>query len=402
MIDATDDLEVAIIGAGPSGLAAAEMLVAAGHHPVIFEAKPSVARKFLMAGKSGLNLTKAESVEAFQLAIGCRPLDPILAAFGPPEIIDWAEGLGEPLFTGSSGRVFPKSMKGSPLLRRWLRRLESAAVRTNWQWRGWEGAALRFQTPDGLRAVKARAVVLALGGASWPRLGSDGIWQPWLVDEGVQVTPFRPANMGFDVGWSDHFRTRFAGEPVKPVALSVGAHRVRGEFVISRTGIEGSAVYALSARLRDALEAGETSLSLDLAPGRTAAQLAERLSRPRGRASMANHLRKTVGIKGVRAGLLREGASDWPETPQALAERIKALPLPVIGPRPLAEAISSAGGVAWASLTPDLMLNAMPGVFVAGEMLDWEAPTGGYLLTASISTGRHAGQSAARFLAAAQ
>lgn len=393
--------DIAIIGAGPAGLAAAEMLVEAGHRPVIFEAKPSVARKFLMAGKSGLNLTKDEPDAAFRAAIGCAPLDPILADFGPREIMRWAEDLGEPLFAGSSARVFPKSMKGSPLLRRWLGRLERMEIRTRWSWRGWQDRALRFETPEGPATVAPRATILALGGASWPRLGSDGAWVPWLSAEGIRTAPFQPANMGFDVAWSDHFRDRFAGEPVKPVTLRVGTHQVRGEFVISATGIEGSAVYAVSAPLRDALVRGPASLTLDLAPDRSAGALTARLSRPRGRNSMANHLRKSIGLSGVRAGLLRELSPDWPETPEGLAARIKALPMPVLRPRPLAEAISSAGGIAWESLTPDLMLSTLPGTFAAGEMLDWEAPTGGYLLTTCIATGRHAGRAAAEWLARA-
>ncbi|MCL5778482.1 TIGR03862 family flavoprotein [Limibaculum sp. FT325] len=390
-------VEAAVIGAGPAGLAAAEALLAAGRRPVVFEGRPSVARKFLMAGKSGLNLTKDEPDAAFLAAFGTAAprLAPILAGFGPREAMGWAAGLGEPLFTGSSARVFPVAMKGSPLLRRWLGRLSGAEFRTRWRWTGWQDGALAFETPDGPRRIEAGAVVLALGGASWPRLGSDAAWVAWLAARGVRVAPFRPANMGFDVAWSDHFAGRFAGAPVKNVTLALGERRVRGEFVISRHGIEGSLVYALSSPLRDALEAGAADPRLDLAPDTSAEALAHRLAGPRGRASLANHLRKAAGIEGVRAGLLRELAPDALDRPAATAAAIKALHLPVLRPRPLAEAISSAGGIAWDELDEGLMLARLPGVFAAGEMLDWEAPTGGYLLTACLATGFHAGRAAA-------
>lgn len=382
-----------MIGAGPAGLAAAEMLVEAGHRPVIFEAKPSAARKFLMAGKSGLNLTKQEDRAAFIAACSTPELAPMLERFGPEEIRAWAEGLGETLFTGSSGRVFPRAMKGSPLLRRWLARLDRADLRTRWRWQGWEDDRLVFQTPSGPARIRAGATVLALGGASWPRLGSDGAWTGWI---GAPVRPFRPANMGFDVDWGAHFAERFAGDPVKPVALGFGDHRVRGEFVVTRTGIEGSAVYALSATLRDALERGAAAITLDLMPDRNRAWIASRLARPRGKSSRANHLRRTLGLAGVRAGLLRELAPALDDAD--LPERIKALTLPVAAARPLDEAISSAGGLAWQAVDAGLMLRARPGTFAAGEMLDWEAPTGGYLITASLATGRWAGQAAADWL----
>jgi hypothetical protein len=395
-----EHLDAAVIGAGPAGLAAAEALLAAGIRPVVFEARPTVARKLLMAGKSGLNLTMDADPESFLAAFGpaARHLRPMLDAFGPAEVRAWAEGLGQPVFTGSSGRVFPASMKASPLLRAWLGRLAGAGWRTRWRWAGWDGAALAFATAQGTRRIIPRATVLALGGASWPRLGSDAAWVPWLEGRGIRVTPFRPANMGFDAAWSAHFRDRFAGHPVKGVGLSFGRHRVRGEFVVSRTGIEGAAVYALSAPLRDALETGPATLTLDLAPDRSAGQLAGRLSRDPGRNSLANHLRKTIGLTGVRAGLLRELAPRALHSPADTARALKALPLPLIRPRPLAEAISSAGGVAWADLTPGLMLTGLPGTFAAGEMLDWEAPTGGYLLTACLATGFRAGQAAADWI----
>jgi len=393
----TETLDAAIIGAGPAGLAAAETMLAAGIRPVIFEARPTVARKLLMAGKSGLNLTKDEGADAFVAAYGLAAvhLAPMLADFGPAEVCAWAEALGEPVFTGSSARVFPRSMKASPLLRAWLARLDGAEIRTRWRWTGWEGDSLGFDTPAGPRRAAARVTVLALGGASWPRLGSDAAWVPWLAGRGLRIAPFRPANMGFDVAWSAHFRDRFAGAPVKGVRLSFGAQSVKGEFVVSRAGVEGSAVYALSAPLRDALEAGPAALVLDLVPDRTEEALYGRLSRPIGSNSLANHLRKTIGLTGVRAGLLRELAPEALEGPDDTARALKALVLPVLRPRPVAEAISAAGGLDWGELSPDLMIRALPGTFAAGEMLDWEAPTGGYLLTACLATGRAAGRAAA-------
>ncbi len=391
-----------VVGGGPAGLMAAEALADAGIPPLVAEAKPSFGRKLLMAGKSGLNLTKDEPREAFRAAYPALPgpLAEALDAFGPKEVRAWAEGLGSETFAGSTGRVFPREMKASPLLRAWLRRLadKGADLRVRWRWTGWEGEALRFETPEGPRLVRAGAVVLALGGASWPRLGSDARWIGPLEEKGVALAPFRPANMGFDVAWSDHMRDRFAGAPVKGGALTFGGRTVRGEFVVTASGVEGGAIYALSAPLRDALEAGGAVLTLDLAPDRSEADLARKLARPRGKASFANHLRKTVKIEGVKAALLRELAPEAADDRARLAAAIKALPLPLVRPRPLAEAISAAGGVRFDEIDAGFQLRRLPGVFVAGEMLDWEAPTGGYLLTACLATGLAAGQAAVRSL----
>lgn len=406
-VEHIETVDAAVIGAGPAGLAAAEMLAAARCAPVVFEAKPSPARKFLMAGKSGLNLTKDEAPERFAEQIACPSLDPILAGFGPREVVAWAEGLGEETFSGSSRRVFPRAMKGSPLLRKWLERLDrdGATLRTCWRWAGWCDAepdriGLFFETPDGMRRIAARIVVLALGGASWPRLGSDAFWLGFIGAD-VPMQPFRPVNMGFDVDWTPVFADRFAGAPVKPVSLLAGGQTVRGEFVVTRSGIEGSAVYALSSRLGRALATGRADLCADLLPDLSESEVAKRLARPRGKASWSSHLRRCLRLEGVRAGLLRE-AGPLPADMTALARRIKALPIAVTAARPLAEAISSAGGIAWQGLTPELMLKARPGVFAAGEMLDWEAPTGGYLLTACLATGRHAGSAAVRWLQASE
>ncbi|MGB0853096.1 MAG: TIGR03862 family flavoprotein [Pikeienuella sp.] len=395
-----ENVDVAIIGGGPAGLAAAEVLAIAGRKPVVFEAKPSPARKFLMAGKSGLNLTKDEPLDTFIAATGAEQLSPILTEFGPEAICEWATDLGEPLFSGSSGRVFPQAMKGSPLLRKWLARLEDngATLRTRWQWTGWEGETLIFDTPTGIQRVGAGATILAMGGASWPRLGSDGAWTVPLSQDSISLTPFRPANMGFERPWSDYFIDRFAGAPVKPVALTLGTQTIRGEFAISRYGVEGSAIYALSAPLRDALAGSGEPLFLDLTPDVPLDQLTKKLSKPRGKLSRANFLRKTIGLTGVRAALLRELAPDLSSDPARIAAAIKRLPMPVAAPRPIAEAISTAGGVAWSGVDESLMLRARSGTFVAGEMVDWEAPTGGYLLTACIAMGRRAGRNAARWL----
>jgi len=391
-----DGKQIAIIGGGPAGLMAAEILSLAGHAVTIYDSMPTVARKFLLAGKSGLNLTHSEDYASFAERYGMASarLRPVLDAFGPAEIRNWAEGLGIETFVGSSGRVFPRAMKASPLLRAWLRRLETQGVKvlTRHRWMGFAEDGHAFDTPDGAKIVRCDATLLALGGASWPRLGSDGSWMSWLAGKGVEVTDFRPANCGFDVDWSEVFRERFAGAPLKSVTATSDAGTIPGEFVISRNGIEGSLVYAHSAALRDRLEKqGNATLTLDLAPGRTENRLSKDLARQSAKASLSNRLRKGADIDGVKAGLLRELAHpDDLDDPDSLAHLIKELSVPIMRPRPIAEAISSAGGVRRESVDDGYMLNALPGVFVAGEMLDWEAPTGGYLLTACFATGRAA------------
>ncbi|WP_454285918.1 TIGR03862 family flavoprotein [Rhizobium arsenicireducens] len=396
---------IAIIGGGPAGLMAAEHLSRAGHAVTVYEAMPTVARKFLLAGKSGLNITHAEAYEHFVNRFGTAAqwLRPMLDGFTPTNVRDWAAGLGTETFTGTSGRVFPKAMKASPLLRAWLKRLEAQGVTilTRHRWIGFDGNACRIDTPHGQETVEADAVLLALGGASWPRLGSDAVWVPWLKVMGVDVAPFRPANCGFACAFSETFAERFAGEPVKSVTATSAAGTSQGEFVISRNGIEGSLIYAHASALRDALQKdGTASLILDLAPGRTIDKLAHDLERQDAKASFSNRLRKGAGLEGVKAALLREHAPDANRLDaRHLAETIKALPLPVTSPRPIAEAISSAGGITLDSVDENLMLNALPGAFVAGEMLDWEAPTGGYLLTACLASGLTAARGIEAWLA---
>ncbi|WP_017927653.1 TIGR03862 family flavoprotein [Limimaricola hongkongensis] len=379
-----------VIGGGPAGLMAAEELAAAGCEVTLAEQMPTMGRKLLMAGKSGLNLTKSEPRAQFDAAFGETPdaLRAALDAFGAEAVQGWARDLGQEVFTGSTGRVFPTGMKASPLLRAWLARLQGARVdlRPRWRFDGWKDGEALFDTPEGARAVAADVTVLALGGASWSRLGSDGRWAALLAG---QVAPFCPANMGFGVDWSAHMRPHF-GAPVKPVALIAGARRVRGECVISARGLEGGGIYAVSADLRDG-----APLALDLVPDLDAAELARRLARPRGKTSLSNHLRKSLRLDPVRMALLHECARPLPGDPAALAARIKALEIPLTGPHPIDEAISTAGGLRFDALDDGLMLRDRPGVFAAGEMLDWEAPTGGYLITACLATGRHAGRAAA-------
>lgn len=397
--------EIAIIGGGPAGLMAAEVLSAKGHAVTIYEAMPTTARKFLLAGKSGLNITHSEDYRRFVTRFGAASdrLRPALDGFTPDDVRAWAAVLGTETFVGSSGRVFPKAMKASPLLRAWLRRLETQGVRllTRHRWSGFAGGGYLFETPEGSRIVRPAAALLALGGASWPRLGSDAAWVPWLGGAGVKVDDFRPANCGFDVAWSESFRERFAGEPLKSVVAVSPAGAFPGEFVVSRHGIEGSLVYAHAAGLRDRLERdGKAALMIDLAPGRAAERLARDLARQDGKASFSNRLRKGAGLEGVKAALLREIVPEAAKAdPERLAAVIKALPMPLLRPRPIAEAISSAGGIRLDEIDEHWMLKALPGLFVAGEMLDWEAPTGGYLLTACLATGRAAAHGIEAWLA---
>ncbi len=388
---------------------AAEVVSARGVKVDVYDAMPSVGRKFLMAGKSGLNLTHAEPFEKFVSRFGKRKneIEKWLMDFSPENLREWVSGLGIETFVGTSGRVFPKGMKASPLLRAWLRRLTEAGVdfHVRHKWTGNisaedGGVSISFETPDGMKNVQADAAILALGGASWPRLGSDGEWVGWLEAAGARVEALRPANCGFDVNWSEHFSARFEGQPIKSVALSFGEFRQQGEFVVTREGVEGGLIYTASALLRDEISAnGKVVMSLDLLPDKTQAQVREKLSRPRGSRTMASHLEKTVGIKEVKAGLLREFvAKDDFVDPAKLAHAIKNLPVPLVAARPLAEAISTAGGVTFESLDEHLMIRNLPGVFCAGEMLDWEAPTGGYLLSACFASGRAAGLGALNWL----
>lgn len=383
-----------VIGAGPAGLKAAEALAQAGRQVLIAEAKPSPARKLLMAGKSGLNLTKAEPFETFLNAYGDSApyLRPMLEAFGPQDVADWAEELGQTLFTGSTGRVFPSAMKASPLLRAWLARLDGVGVtlRTRWRWMGWDGEAVLLNTPDGAQRLTPAVTVLACGGASWARLGSDGAWAGYLPED--KTAPFQPANMGFRMTWSAHMRRHF-GQPVKGVGLRAGASRSRGEFVVSERGLEGGGIYEVSRAMREG-----APLLLDLLPDLSEADLRARLARPRGKASLTNHLRKVLRLNPVKLALLMEFARPLPDD---LAPVIKALPIRHNGPAPLDQAISVAGGLRFDALDDTLMLYDRPGTFAAGEMLDWEAPTGGYLLTACLATGLWAGQAAANWNASA-
>jgi uncharacterized flavoprotein (TIGR03862 family) len=396
---------VHVIGAGPAGLMAAESLAGRGLKVVVHDRMPSVARKFLMAGRGGLNLTHSEGLDdtaGFLARYGpaADRIRPWLAAFSPADLVAWAQGLDQPVFTGSSGRVFPRAMKASPLLRAWLARLSGQGVelRTRSRWLGWRGEALVFDTPEGERLEQASAVILAMGGASWPRLGSDGAWAPVLDAEGVAVAPLRPANAGFDVAWSPVLIERFAGQVLKPVELAHAGQAVRGELVLTRYGIEGGAVYALSAALRDAIAVdGSATLTVDLRPDLTIEALAARLARPRGKDSVTNHLRKAGGLSPAAIAVLRE-IGEVPPGFDKLARRIKAVRLKLAGVQGLERAISSAGGIRLDALDDRLMLSARPGVFAAGEMLDWEAPTGGYLLTAAMASGVVAAKACADWL----
>lgn len=402
----------AVIGGGPAGLMAAEALAQGGVQVDLYDAMPSVGRKFLLAGVGGMNITHSEPFDAFLSRYGTRAeiINPLLQAFPPAALREWIHGLGVETFVGSSGRVFPKDMKAAPLLRAWLHRLRESGVRfhVRHRWLGWDkDGALRFANPEGEITARADAIVLAFGGGSWAKLGSDGAWVPLLSQRGVAVAPLLPSNCGFDVasGWSEHLKSRFAGQPLKTVALrftdAAGrSHERRGELMLSDSGIEGSLVYAMSAPLRDTIAArGSVTVQLDLAPDKTLERVMTEVAHPRGARSLSSHLQSRAGLKGVKMALLREILSaDQLNDPMELARAIKSLPITLAAPRPLDEAISSAGGVRFEALDEHLMLRQLPGVFCAGEMIDWEAPTGGYLLTACFASGRVAGQGALKYL----
>ena len=397
---------VAVIGGGPAGLMAAEVLLAADIAVDLYDHMPSLGRKLLIAGRGGLNLSHAEPAGNFLSRYGERraALEPHVAALGADDVRQWAAGLGIDTFVGSSGRIFPVSKKAAPLLRAWLHRLRSDGlhIHVRHRWLGWDAdGRLRFATAAGETVVATAATVLALGGGSWARLGSDGAWLPVLSAAGITVRPLRPANCGFDLAWSNHFRDRNGGEPVKSVSARFEGIERRGEFVITRHGVEGSLIYAFSSALRDRIERdGRATLELDLLPDWPAERVHAEVVRPRGSRSLSSHLQSRLGLRGVKAALLREclGGEAWADAPR-LATAIKACPLTVTAPRPLDEAISSAGGVDFAELDAGLMLRRRPGIFCSGEMLDWEAPTGGYLLTASFATGAAAARGAIAWLA---
>lgn len=410
-------VDVAVIGGGPAGLMAAEVIGRAGLNVHLFDAMPSVGRKFLLAGKGGMNLTHAEALPAFVGRYGAQAgrLRPLLETFGPQAVRDWATGLGISTFVGSSQRVFPTDMKAAPLLRAWLHRLRHpetggtpVGFHMRHRWTGWDGTALVFDTPQGPLRVQSRATVLALGGASWARLGSDGAWVPRLQAEGVDVAPLQPSNCGFDVagGWSPFFLERFAGQPFKSVAvrftdsLANGFQR-KGEFVATATGVEGSLIYAMSGQLRDQIaREGRATFELDLLPDRTAEQVLAQVAHPRGSRSLSSHLKSRLGLEGIKMAIVNELLSkDAMHEPARLATALKALPITLAAARPIDEAISSAGGVRWEGLDDGLMVRSRPGLFCAGEMLDWEAPTGGYLLTACLASGVAAGEGVRRWLA---
>ena len=407
-LSTTSPFRIAVIGGGPAGLMAAQAAAERGAQVALFDAMPSVGRKFLLAGRGGMNITHAEGYQSFVTRYGRQShrLRPALDQFGPQQVRDWVHGLGVDTFVGSSNRVFPADMKAAPLLRAWLHRLRESGVQFHMRhrWTGWQDGQLAFDTPDGRRLLAFDAVILALGGGSWARLGSDGAWVPLLQGQGVAVAPLAPANCGFDVAWSGHFSSRHAGEPLATVAITAKdidglTIRRQGQFVITEGGVEGSLIYALSAALREQIAVdGHTTIWLDLAPDHSAERVFDEVTRPRGARSMSSHLQSRLGIKGVKSGLLREcvSAADFVD-PETLARAIKLLPVTLLRPRPIDEAISSAGGVEFDGVDGS-MLRAMPGVFVAGEMLDWEAPTGGYLLTACLAGGKAAGEQAVAWL----
>lgn len=404
-----DARTAAVIGAGPAGLMAAEEIAKAGFRVSVYERMPSAGRKFLLAGRGGLNLTHGEPLEKFLRRYGDRAdlLRSAIENFPPPALRAWSEMLGQKTFEGSSGRIFPEAFKASPLLRAWLRRLNEQGVAFEFRhrWRGWErDGALAFDTPKGRTGIRADACVLALGGASWPRLGSDGAWTEILAAQGIAQSALQPANCGFDVAWSETFRERFAGTPLKRIAIASGNAATRGEAMIARYGIEGGAVYALSSHIREEiLKNGEAKLHLSLRPDLPEEQLAAKLATPRGKQSFSNFLRKAVNLPPVGVALLHEWAATHgarlPDmSPGELARLVNCLPIKLTGIAPIASAISTAGGIAFEELDEHFMLRRRPGVFAAGEMLDWEAPTGGYLLQACFATGVAAGKAAVRWL----
>ncbi|MBV2144497.1 TIGR03862 family flavoprotein [Falsochrobactrum sp. TDYN1] len=382
---------VAIFGGGPSGLIAAERLSTLGYRVTIYEQMPTVGRKFLLAGKSGLNLTHSEDFSQFLVRYGASAehIRPALQAFGSDELRSWADVLGAETFIGSSGRVFPRAMKASPLLRAWLRRLETqqgVCILTRHRWTGFEGGRPVVETSHGGEIVQCDAALFAFGGASWPKLGSNGLWAEIFREKNIEIAPLRPANCGFGTGWSDYFVERFAGVPVKSVTVTSRAGMTQGEFVITRDGVEGSLIYTHSASLRDDLETnGRAELVLDLVPGKTQERLANELARQNPKLSFGNLLRKGAGLTGVKAALVLEFVQE--KNPQKLAQAIKTLAVPLLHPRPIEETISTAGGIHWNEIDKHYMLKKTPGLFVAGEMIDWEAPTGGYLLTACFAMG---------------
>lgn len=406
--DTIDTKNVAIVGGGPAGLFAAEIIANAGHRVSIYERMPSPARKFLLAGRGGLNLTHSESLERFLARYGDRAdqVRTAVEAFPPEQLITWANELGAETFVGTSGRVFPKAMKASPLLRAWLRRLDrlGVSINTRHRWLGFTpDGALVFETPEGQRTINPDATIFALGGGSWPKLGSDGAWVDLFLNTGVTVAALEPANSGVLINWSDVFKSRFEGSALKRIALSIGSASVRSEAVVTATGLEGGAIYALGPQIRTALrERGSATLIVDLKPDLTQSALAERLGRRRPGETLTNFLRKAAHLDPVAVALLREGNTEQPTSADALAGRIKGLPLEINGLSGLDRAISTAGGIAWTALDENLMLKNRPGAFVAGEMLDWEAPTGGYLLQGTFATAAAASKGLLEWLAARQ
>jgi uncharacterized flavoprotein (TIGR03862 family) len=405
----TNEQFAVVIGAGPAGLMAAETLAEAGHRVVVYDRMPRVGRKLLLAGRGGLNLTHTEAMDRFMARYrqAAPRLADAIAAFPPEKLRAWCEGLGQETFVGSSGRVFPRAMKTSPLFRAWLARLASLGVeiKTNHRWVGWDGTRLSFETPDGNVLVEPKCTVLAFGGASWPRLGSDGSWTPIFSQAGIAVAPLTPANCGVRVAWSEIFRARYPGAPLKRIALGLGDETSRGEAMITADGLEGGAVYALSAPIRDALQRdGTATLTIDLRPDVSAGEIVAKLTKPRAKQSLATYLRKALSLDPVAIGLLQEhahaaGAPLAALGPDALARVVKALPVTATGLASIDRAISTAGGVTFDDVDDTFMLRARPGTFVAGEMLDWDAPTGGYLLQACFATGRAAAKGALDYLA---